>query len=334
MKALVYTATEEMSYREEPEPIIHRGDALVAVEAVGVCGSDLHAYLGHDERRVPPLILGHEAVGTVLEGTNPGQRVVLNPLITCGVCEQCSRGRENLCSERELIGMRLAGAYAERIAIPERNVIVVPDGMPSEHAALTEPAATGLHAIALAERVIGRPWSQNRVLVFGAGSVGLLAALLLQHKGASGVTIVETNPLRRSLVAQHCDLEVVDPAEQQLDPQAFDAVFDGVGGAVTRNQAIAATKSGGVVMHIGLMDSKGPLDVRAVTLREIAFIGTYTYTPSDMSETLEKLRSGAFGSLGWVETRPLRDGAEVFRDLVHGRCPAPKVVLRTAARTR
>jgi len=329
MKALVYTANEEMSYRDEPEPVVQPGDALVAVEAVGVCGSDLHAYLGHDERRVPPLILGHEAVGTVLEGRDRGQRVVLNPLITCGVCEQCSRGRENLCSKRELIGMRLAGAYAERIAIPEKNLIAVPDGMPSQHAALTEPAATGLHAVALAERIADRPWSESRVLVFGAGSVGLSTALLLQHKGVSEVTIVETNPLRRSLVEQHCDLDVVDPLKQQLDPQAFDAVFDAVGGAVTRNQAIAATKSGGVIMHIGLMDSDGPLALRAMTLREITFVGTYTYTPSEMSETLAKLHSGAFGRLGWIETRLLEHGSEVFRDLVQGRCPSPKVILRT-----
>ena len=96
MKALVYTANEEMTYRDEPEPVPGHGDALIAIESVGICGSDMHAYLGHDERRVPPLILGHEAVGTVLEGTSAGQRVVLNPLITCGVCDECLGGRQNL----------------------------------------------------------------------------------------------------------------------------------------------------------------------------------------------------------------------------------------------
>lgn len=330
MRALVYTANEEMTFRDEPEPMLDPGDALIAVETVGVCGSDLHAYLGHDERRVPPLILGHEAVGTVLEGSNLGRRVVLNPLITCGDCEQCGRGRQNLCPERELIGMRRAGAYAERIAIPERNLIPVPDGMPSEDAALTEPGATGLHAVELAERTSSRPWHESRVLVFGAGSVGLLTALLLRDKGAAEVTVVETNPLRRALVEQHCDVELLDPAERSLDDQAFDAVFDAVGGAVTRNQAIAATKSGGVVMHIGLMDSKGSMDVRSMTLREIAFIGTYTYTPADLRATLDKLHHGAFGTLGWIEQRPLEHGAEVFSDLVQGRCPSPKVVLTTA----
>jgi alcohol dehydrogenase len=174
MKALVYTANEEMTYREEPEPAPQPGDSVVAIESVGICGSDMHAYLGHDERRVPPLILGHEAVGTVIDGPGEGQRVVLNPLITCGVCDACLDGRQNLCAERDLIGMYRAGAFAEKIAIPGRNLIPVPDGMAGAHAALTEPGATGLHAVLLAERVNHRPLSETRALVIGAGSVGLL----------------------------------------------------------------------------------------------------------------------------------------------------------------
>ncbi len=332
MKALVYTANEEMTFRDEPEPTLEPGDALVGVDAVGVCGSDLHAYLGHDERRVPPLILGHEAVGTVLEGNQPGQRVVLNPLITCGSCDVCLGGRQNLCAERELVGMYRAGAFAEKISIPERNLIPVPDGMPSEHAALAEPAGTGLHAIALAERIISRPLSESRALVIGAGSVGLLTALLLRDKGVAEVVIAETNPLRRELVEQQCDFELLDPASDSPDAAAFECVFDAVGGAVTRDQAVAATKSGGVIVHIGLMDNKGSMDVRSMTLREVTFIGTYTYTPVDLHAVLQKLNSGALGPLAWIEQRPLAHGAEVFSELRQGRCPAPKVVLRIGAR--
>jgi len=331
MKALVYTANEEMTYRDEPEPNPASGDALIAIDSVGICGSDMHAYLGHDERRVPPLILGHEAVGTVLEGSSPGQRVVLNPLITCGRCNECLGGRQNLCAERDLIGMYRAGAFAEKIAIPERNLIPVPEGMPSAHAALTEPGATGLHAILLAERVLSRPLSESRALVFGAGSVGLLTALLLRDKGVEQIDVAETNPLRRQLVARHSDLSLIDPRESPPDKQAYDCVFDAVGGAVTRAQSIASVKSGGVVVHIGLMDNKGEMDVRAMTLREIIFIGTYTYTPVDLRATLNKLHSGALGGLGWIEQRPLAAGGEAFAELLRGECPAPKVVLRTEA---
>jgi len=327
MKALVYTANQEMTYRDEPEPRPEAGDALIAIEAVGICGSDMHAYLGHDERRVPPLILGHEAVGTVLEGEHSGQRVVLNPLITCGVCDDCLGGRQNLCAQRDLIGMYRAGAFAEQIAIPERNLIPVPDGMPGAHAALTEPGATGLHAILLAERVVSRPLSELSALVMGAGSVGLLTALLLRDKGVGRIVIAETNPLRRELVDQHCDFELIDPRAQKPAAQEFDCVFDAVGSAVTRAQAVESTRSGGLIVHIGLMDNEGSMDVRAMTLREITFIGTYTYTPVDLRATLAKLHSGALGSLGWLEQRPLEAGADAFAELLQGQCAAPKVVL-------
>ena len=329
MKALVYTANEEMTYRDEPEPAPQSGDSVVAIESVGICGSDMHAYLGHDERRVPPLILGHEAVGTVIEGPKDGQRVVLNPLITCGVCDACLDGRQNLCAERDLIGMYRAGAFAEKIAIPERNLIPVPEGMPGAHAALTEPGATGLHAVLLAERTSHRPLSETRALVIGAGSVGLLTALILRDKGVAEIVIGETNPLRRQLVEQYCDFELVDPLQQQVPEQHFDCVFDAVGAAATRRQAVSSCRSGGVIVHIGLMDNNDGLDVRSMTLREITFIGTYTYTPVDLRVTLHKLHSGALGNLGWVEQRPLAAGAEAFDELLHGRCAAPKIVLQT-----
>ena len=106
-------------------------------------------------------------------------------------------------------------------------------------------------------------------------------------------------------------------------------MFDEVGGALTREHAIQATKSGGVIVHIGLMDNKGTMDVRSMTLREITFIGTYTYTPIDLRATLDKLHSGALGSLGWIERRPLAAGAEAFAELLQGQCAAPKIVLLT-----
>jgi alcohol dehydrogenase len=331
MKALVYTANQEMTYREEPIPQPEPGDALVAIESVGICGSDMHAYLGHDERRVPPLILGHEAVGTVIEGSRAGEKVVLNPLITCGVCTDCLAGRQNLCANRDLIGMYRAGAFAEQIAIPERNLIPVPPDMSASRAALTEPGATGLHAVLLAERASARPISEARALVLGAGSVGLLTALILQDKGVTQVDIAETNVLRRKTVELHTDCRVIDPLQSPPDAASYDLVFDAVGNSITRQSSIASVCSGGVIVHIGLMDNKGEMDVRAMTLREITFIGAYTYTPVDLQRTLEKLYSGALGSLEWIEQRPLAQGAQAFHELNSSLCAAPKIVLNIAS---
>ena len=328
MKALVYTANQQMTFRDEPEPQREAGDAIVQVAAVGICGSDMHAYLGHDERRIPPLILGHEAVGTVLKGSKPGQSVVLNPLITCGKCHECLGGRQNLCSKRDLIGMYRAGAFAEQIAIPERNLIAVPDGISSAKAALTEPGATALHAVLLAERAAARPVSELQALVIGAGSVGLLTALILQDKGVRKVVIAETNQLRRATVEKQTDCAIFDPIGSPPEAAAYDLVFDAVGSAMTRQASLISVCSGGVIVHIGLMDNKGDMDVRSLTLREITFIGTYTYTPIDLQVTLHKLASGALGTLDWIEQRLLVDGAAAFSALHKGQCAAPKVILR------
>jgi len=173
MKALVYTGPQEIEYRDEPEPAHSFDDVLVKVDAVGICGSDMHAYLGHDERRVAPLILGHEASGIVVNGSMGGKRVVVNPLVTCGTCPACLSGRSNLCAEREIISMApRQGAFAELISIPERNLIAVPDGMDMARAALAEPIATAWHAVTAAASAAHRPLAESRALVFGGGDVG------------------------------------------------------------------------------------------------------------------------------------------------------------------
>ena len=339
MKALVYTANQEMTYRDEPAPQPASGEALVAIDSVGICGSDMHAYLGHDPRRVPPLILGHEAVGTVLEGARAGESVVLNPLITCGVCDACLGGRQNLCAKRDLIGMFRAGAFAEQIAIPERNLIAVPNGMDAHKAALTEPGATALHAVSLAEKTLSRPVSEARALVIGGGSVGLLTALFLLDKGATEVHLAETNPLRRAtaeagaVTGVNANIEprraqVFDPRTEPPDDDSYDAIFDAVGNAQTRNTAIKSARPGAVIVHIGLADAAGELDVRRLTLQEITFIGCYTYTPTDLQQTLAKLAGGALGALDWLEQRPLSTGADAFKELLAGECAAAKIVLQ------
>ena len=328
MKALVYTANQQMTYRDEPDPNPGHDEALVAVQSVGICGSDMHAWLGHDPRRVPPLILGHEAVGVVLQGSKPGKRVVLNPLITCGKCDDCSGGRQNLCAHRDLIGMFRAGAFAEQVAIPERNLIEVPDSMDSGKAALTEPGATALHAILLAEKSSARPVSEASALVIGAGSVGLLTALFLMDKGVAQVDLAETNPLRRQTVIDHTDCNVFDPIETSPQENHYDLVFDAVGNAKTRNISVACARPGSIIVHIGLMDNEGSVDVRRMTLQEITLIGCYTYSPLDLRVTLQKLHSGVLGTLDWIESRPLGDGGDAFDEILKGHCAAPKVVLQ------
>ena len=127
MKALVYVGEKSLEYKMVLDPKLHDDDVLIKVESVGICGSDMHAFLGHDERRPAPLILGHEAAGLIVEGKNSGMKATVNPLISCGICSACIKGRNNICSERQLISMPpREGAFAEYLAIPHGNIIIIP----------------------------------------------------------------------------------------------------------------------------------------------------------------------------------------------------------------
>ncbi|MCP3672442.1 MAG: alcohol dehydrogenase catalytic domain-containing protein [Gammaproteobacteria bacterium] len=329
MKALVYVAPNKLEYRDEPDPVPEAGEVLVRVKASGICGSDMHAYFGHDERRPAPLILGHEVSGEVVSGERQGQRVVVNPLVTCGYCDDCLSGRSNLCRQRQIISMEpRQGAFSELLRMPECNLIDIPDEMSYLHAALTEPVSTGMHAVLEAARASRRPLAESRVLVLGGGAIGIAVALILNSHGCRNIRLGETNGLRRKTVqaAQVCDVydPINDPAPEA---DSWDIVIDAVGGAVTRDAASHAVKPGGAIVHIGLMDNSGGLDVRKLTLQEVAFIGCYTYTMVDVRATVKALHSGALGPLDWVEQRSLSEGASAFVDLANGDTPAAKIVL-------
>jgi alcohol dehydrogenase len=332
MKALVYTQPNEMQVLERPMPELADGEVVLRIEAVGICGSDMHAWHGHDPRRQPGLVLGHEFVGSIAQsaarGFEPGTRWTGNPLITCGACEYCVQGRNNLCANRTMVGMTRPGAYAEYMSIPAASLIEMPQDMPAVAAALTEPAATAWHAINLSMRVLTRPLHECRVLVIGGGAIGMLAALLLEALGVRHLALTELNALRRDAVREHVGVEVIDPRASPLPDASFDYVFDAVGAKGTRQQALAAVKAGGVVMHVGLQDWASEIDMRRLTLAEITLLGTYTYTTADLRATVAALHDGRFGDLSWVEQRALADGPAAFHDLDQGRTAAAKIVLR------
>ncbi len=331
MKALVYTQVQEMQWLDRPEPEAAPGEVVLQIEAVGICGSDMHAWHGHDPRRQPGLILGHEFVGRIAQsaapGFEPGTRWTGNPLIVCGTCEYCAQGRNNLCARRTMVGMTRPGAFAESMSIPAASLIAIPQDMPASTAALTEPAATAWHAVNLSMRALNRPLHECRVLVIGGGAIGMLASLLLAHLGVDAITVTELSPLRREALTRQVNCTAIDPREQPLPEAAFDFVLDAVGSKITRTQAFSAIKPGGVIMHVGLQDWASEIDMRKLTLAEISLLGTYTYTTADLRATVDALHRGVFGDLSWVEERPLRDGAQAFADLHSGQAAAAKIIL-------
>ena len=327
MKALVYTGVGQVEYRDVPDPVRSAEQALISVEAVGICGSDMHGYHGADPRRVPPLILGHEAAGTVLEGPMQGQRVTVNPMVTCGRCRYCIAGRDNLCPDRKLISIPPAeGAFAEKLAMAAKNCVPIPDHVPSEHAALTEPLACGWHAVRLGAERLTQPLSTARVVIIGGGAIGVGAALCAKDHGAQDISIAEPSALRRETAAAAGPFKAYDPAEAP-DESSADLIIDAYGSERSRADASRLAAPGGVIAHIGLAGGEAGLDTRKMTLWEINFIGTYTYTMADFHETTRAIFEGRLGDFSWIEKRPLSEGAQAFADLDAGSVGAAKVVL-------
>ena len=322
MKALVYDGPKIVSYREVPDPIPNQDNVLIKIKAVGICGSDMHAYLGHDERRPAPLILGHEAAGIISGGDRNGERVTINPLVSCGNCWACCNSRENICPNRQIISMPpREGAFAQYVTMPERNLVAVPSDYCLQKAALAEPLAVGWHTAKLAVRAIDITMEKS-ALVIGGGAIGLATALALRAMGIDDIVISEFNPLRREYLREHIDAKVVEKTEA-----SFSIIVDAVGFGSTRAIASQLVSPGGIIAHVGLGDKTDGLDIRRITLQEITFIGTYTYTAQDFKDTAEALFTGRLGLLEWIEKRPLSEGTASFRELLGNTVAAPKIVL-------
>lgn len=330
MKALVYTAPHRIEFTDQATPTPGPGEVLLKVAAVGICGSDMHAYHGFDERRPPPLVLGHEAAGTVMTGVHEGRLAALNPLVTCGACPQCRAGRQHLCPTRQIISMPpRPGAFAEFVSVPESNIVLLPAGADLAKAALAEPIAVAWHAVRIGTERLDRPLAAVRTLVLGAGGIGLAVALVLRHFGAQDIWLAEPNVLRQETARQAGPFQVYAPGtDAEPGPGSVGLVIDAVGAEATRAAACRLVAPGGVIVHVGLLPGSQGLDVRRITLQEITLVGCYCYTPGDFDDVVAALMASRLGTLGWVEERGLAEGPAAFRAIDQGAIAAAKIVLR------
>ena len=330
MKALVYTGEKNLIYQDYSAPIKHKDEEIIKINSVGICGSDMHAFLGHDERRPSPLILGHEPSGIIVGGENDGKKVTINPLVTCGHCRFCISSRDNLCLTRQIISMPpREGAFAEYVSIPKQNLISVPDDVSLENACLTEPLACGWHASKVAKKIMNLNLKELNCLVIGGGAIGIGAALSLLLHGAENIFLAETNEIRHNKIKKTCNVQVFNPEKKiPFEEGSIDLVIDGVGIVKTREMSSKYISPGGLIVHIGLGEPKEGLDIRRMTLQEITFVGTYTYTSSDFKETADKIFNNEFGNLDWVDIRPLKDGQACFEEILEGKTLFPKIILK------
>ncbi|MGH7003859.1 MAG: zinc-dependent alcohol dehydrogenase, partial [Alphaproteobacteria bacterium] len=275
-------------------------------------------------------IMGHEMAGVVETGAMAGRRVTVNPLLTCGRCTACLCGAPQLCEEQRNIGLPPhAGAFADRIALPETSLVEIPSNMDFVTAALSEPVAVAYHAVQIGMRGLRRPLSSVNAAVLGGGAIGLAIALVAISQGAASVMLGEKSALRRATAsAASKGIVAYEPdGSSEPSPASVDLVFDAVGIKATREAAFKMVRRGGTIVHVGLMPGSEGVDVRRMTLGEIAFIGSYCYSIADFRETVALLASGRLGPLNWIETRPMSDGASAFADMDRRKIDAAKLIL-------
>jgi L-iditol 2-dehydrogenase len=208
MQALLLDAPRSLRVEEVPEPDVGPGDVLLNIKACGICGSDVHGYDGSSGRRMPPIIMGHEAAGVVVKvGAEvrlfrPWDRVTFDSTISCGQCEFCMKGDVNLCEMHQVVGVscddyRRDGAFAEYISVPERILYELPDTFAFEKAALIEAVSIAVHALRVSQVVPG-----SAALVVGAGMIGLLTIQALLHFGCGPVLAVDVDEGKLRLAHQ------------------------------------------------------------------------------------------------------------------------------------
>lgn len=309
MLALVFTAPNTVELQQLPMPEPAEGEQLVKVDAVGICGSELHGIRSTDFR-TPPLIMGHEFAGT----TADGRRVTVNPMLSCGRCDLCRRGQQHLCRNRGIIGIARPGAFAEYVAVPDSAIHVLPEGMSFETAAMVEPLANAVHAVGLAAAEAG-----CRVGVLGAGTIGLVT-LLVAKQHTDDVVVADLSTDRLRLAERLGAREVV--TELSGD---FDVIIDAVGAAATHAASVRQLRRGGRAVWLGLLSADPGFDGQQIVRDEKLVTGSYCYTPADFAASIELARTL---DLDWTTSFPLAKGDKIFTELAGGRQDVVKALLR------
>jgi threonine dehydrogenase-like Zn-dependent dehydrogenase len=313
MRAMVYSAPLTLEMQDVAEPSPGAGEVIVEVAAAGICGSELEGFASQSPFRVPPLVMGHEFAGTVA-GT--GRRVVVNPLVNCGECDLCLLGATNVCRRRALLGVHRSGGFAERVAVPERNLVELPDDVSWPQAAMIEPLANGVHGIRLATGHVPLP---RRVGVLGAGAIGLAVVLAAVNRGIAEVHSVDL--LDEKLATVRAAGATWTGAA--LDGE-YDVIVDAVGAPATRAASLAHLRPAGAAVWLGLHSAEPGFDGRDLIRGEKTVLGSFAYHHQDFDAAVPLARAVR---PEWLETVELDRGVEAFTALLAAARPPAKTVL-------
>ncbi|MFV0532074.1 MAG: 2,3-butanediol dehydrogenase [Cumulibacter sp.] len=319
MKALQYFGVKDLRLQEVAEPEVRPGWIKMAVTYCGICGSDLHQYVGGTARPIDephphtgisgPVTMGHENLGTITElgegvtGFEVGQRIVVEALRGCGQCHSCREGMPNVCHVLSILGAALHGGMAPYMVVPADLCHVVPDGISDEVAALTEPLAVGIHAVAQ-----GNVRSGDDVVVFGAGPIGLMTILALKVAGVRRLIVVEPNSLRRSSAERVCADAVIDPTNldvvvdilERTGGRGADVSFDAAGADASFAAAYSVIRRGGTFVSVSAWERPTEFNPMVLLGTEATFTGALGYGPRDFGFALQLLADGTLGDLSWM----------------------------------
>lgn len=342
MKALVLIEYRQFAIEDFPVPELKPDEVLVSVRACGICGSDVHGMDGSSGRRIPPIIMGHEAAGVIAEtgaavsGWKKGERVTFDSTVSCGECWYCRRGQVNLCENRRVLGVscgeyRRHGAFAEYIAVPARILYRLPGNLSFEQAAMVEAVSVAVHAVKRTPLAL-----DASVAVVGTGMIGLLVVQVLKAKGCSRIVAVDLDKgkleLAKKLGATHT-IEAGEPELQQkiralTEGRGLDAAFEAVGLPQTFKTAIESVRKGGSVTLIGNLKPQVELPLQSVVTRELTLIGTCA-SAGEYPACLDLIASGKINVTDFISaTPPLEEGAQWFERLYAGEKGLMKVLLK------
>ena len=343
MKALTLTEYEKFEYGDAPEPEMAEREVMIQVKACGICGSDVHGMDGSSGRRIPPIIMGHEAAGEIVkiggggvEGWKIGDRVTFDSMLYCGECEACTSGQVNLCPDRRVLGVscgdyRQHGAFAEYVCVPQHILYDIPEDLPYEQAAFAEPVSVALHAV---NRV---PLKQgDSAVVIGAGLIGLLVVQALKAAGAGTVVAVDLDEGRLKLAKELGADEALLSGEETLEKirqavgneDGADVAMEVVGFGPTIQLAVKCVRKGGSVGCVGNLHAEVPFPLQAVVTRELSVFGTC----GSAGEYEDSVKAVAEGK---IRVEPLisavvdlKDGGEWFQRLHAREAGLMKVLLK------
>ncbi len=341
MKALIYTKPYCFEYSDFSDPVVGDDEVLISVKACGICGSDVHGSTGKTGRRIPPLIMGHEAAGIIedmgknIKDFEKGDRVCFDSTVYCNKCGPCRKGLYNRCESRQVLGVstpqfKRHGAFAEYVAVPWWIVSKIPENMPFIRSALLEPASIGTHA---ANRA---PISPNdTVVVIGAGTIGLFILQACRLRGAAKVIVADINEFRLEVAGKLGADKAVNPLKSDIREMIFketknrgaDVTFEAVGYAQTFRDGVSLTKIGGHLVAVGNLEKTAEFNLQELVARELTFTGSYA-SSGEFRDCIDLVASGKINVEPLIsDVLPLKDGPGAFDRLLKAQDNLLKIVL-------